>query len=85
MLDTLVAKYRGEVERLQRECAQAEDQVVHLRDQLQVRIRQTKFRRAQAAATTASCSRQRVSHQLASLSHSPAVPLLVLGIKHCML
>ena len=45
MLDTLVAKYRGEVERLQRECAQAEDQVVHLRDQLQVQLRGFKIRR----------------------------------------
>ena len=68
VLDTLVAKYRGEVERLQRQCAQAEDQVVHLRDQLQVRCRGTQFGRA----TTASCT-----GSLRAIS-SPASPTVLL-------
>ena len=66
VLDTLVAKYRGEVERLQRECAQAEDQVVHLRDQLQVRS--PILGGAQAAATPPLCSLQPATHQMLASS-----------------
>lgn len=81
VLDTLVAKYRGEVERLQRECAQAEDQVVHLRDQLQVRS--PILGGAQAAATPPLCScRQPATHQLVGVFRSPAVVLMVLGTEH---